>query len=219
MHDQLSNGRCIRLFNVINDFNREALGIDVDFSLPSERVIRSLEQIIAWRGWCFDHTLQTQSLVRLLCLCKSCHMGVHIGVTSILGYFELTKKHILNITSWTSQQFEDHLSKARENERALSSKSWKLDVSLVKAIGIPTYDKEKLQEKIEKRKDQIVREDAKYSIKSTNYRSQIAEGWLAFCEFSATHEDTLGSEIIDFHQEPYFYWVFRPIVTADSGPS
>jgi putative transposase len=50
MHDQLSNGRSIRLFNVIDDFNREALGIEVDFSLPSERVIRSLEQIIAWRG-------------------------------------------------------------------------------------------------------------------------------------------------------------------------
>jgi hypothetical protein len=26
------------------------LGIEVDFSLPSERVIRSLEQIIEWRG-------------------------------------------------------------------------------------------------------------------------------------------------------------------------
>ncbi len=50
MHDQLSSGRCIRLFNVIDDFNREALGIDVDFSLPSERVIRSLEQSISWRG-------------------------------------------------------------------------------------------------------------------------------------------------------------------------
>ena len=33
-----------------SDFNREALGIEVDFSLPSERVIRSLEQIIEWRG-------------------------------------------------------------------------------------------------------------------------------------------------------------------------
>ena len=50
MHDQLSDGRCIRLFNVIDDFNREALGIDVDFSLPSERGIRSLDQIIFWRG-------------------------------------------------------------------------------------------------------------------------------------------------------------------------
>jgi putative transposase len=50
MHDQLSDGRSIRLFNVIDDFNREGLVIDVDFSLPSERVIRSLDQIIEWRG-------------------------------------------------------------------------------------------------------------------------------------------------------------------------
>jgi putative transposase len=40
MHDQLSDGRCIRLFNVIDDFNREGLCIDVDFSLPAERGIR-----------------------------------------------------------------------------------------------------------------------------------------------------------------------------------
>ena len=50
MHDQLADGRSIRVFNVIDDFNREALGIEVDFSLPSERVIRTLKQIIGWRG-------------------------------------------------------------------------------------------------------------------------------------------------------------------------
>jgi putative transposase len=50
MHDQLADGRSIRLFNVIDDFNREGLCIDVDFSLPSERVTRSLDQVIEWRG-------------------------------------------------------------------------------------------------------------------------------------------------------------------------
>ena len=50
MHDQLEDGRSIRLLNVIDDFNREALGIEVDFSLPSHRVIRTLAQIMAWRG-------------------------------------------------------------------------------------------------------------------------------------------------------------------------
>lgn len=50
MYDQLQNGRSIQLLNVIDDFNREGLGIEVDFSLPSERVIRTLEQIIEWRG-------------------------------------------------------------------------------------------------------------------------------------------------------------------------
>ncbi|CAM5792096.1 IS3 family transposase ISAeme6 [Castellaniella caeni] len=50
MHDQLSDGRSIRLFNVVDDFNREGLGIEVDFSLPAERVTRALDQIIEWRG-------------------------------------------------------------------------------------------------------------------------------------------------------------------------
>src|SRR5690606_21581814 len=50
MHDQLSDGRSFRLLNVIDDFNREGLGIEVDFSLPAERTIRALEQIIEWRG-------------------------------------------------------------------------------------------------------------------------------------------------------------------------
>lgn len=50
MHDSLEDGRAYRLFNVIDDFNREGLSIEVDFSLPAERVIRVLDQIIEWRG-------------------------------------------------------------------------------------------------------------------------------------------------------------------------
>lgn len=50
MHDQLEDGRTFRLLNVIDDFNRDAIGMEVDFSLPSERVIRELEQIISWGG-------------------------------------------------------------------------------------------------------------------------------------------------------------------------
>ena len=50
MYDQLQNGRSYRLLNVIDDFNREGLAIEADFSLPTERVIRTLEQIMEWRG-------------------------------------------------------------------------------------------------------------------------------------------------------------------------
>jgi putative transposase len=50
MHDQRADGRSIRLFNVIDDYNREGLAIEVDFSLPSEGVIGSLDRIIEWRG-------------------------------------------------------------------------------------------------------------------------------------------------------------------------
>ena len=50
MADRLADGRQFRLLNVLDDFNREGLGIEVDFSLPAERVVRSLNQIIEWRG-------------------------------------------------------------------------------------------------------------------------------------------------------------------------
>jgi putative transposase len=36
--------------NVIDDYNREALWIEVDTSLPAERVVRVLEQLLDWRG-------------------------------------------------------------------------------------------------------------------------------------------------------------------------
>jgi putative transposase len=50
MADRLGDGKAFRLLNVLDDFNREGLGIEVDFSLPAERVIRSLDRIIEWRG-------------------------------------------------------------------------------------------------------------------------------------------------------------------------
>ena len=50
MSDSLVNGSKLRTFNVMDDYNRECLTIEVDRSLPSKRVIRALEQVIEWRG-------------------------------------------------------------------------------------------------------------------------------------------------------------------------
>lgn len=50
MSDSLVDGRRFRLLNVMDDFNRESLAIEVDTSLPSLRVIRVLEKLIAERG-------------------------------------------------------------------------------------------------------------------------------------------------------------------------
>jgi putative transposase len=50
MHDSLWDGRTYRLLNVIDDFNREVLAIEVDTSLPALRVIRVLERIKTERG-------------------------------------------------------------------------------------------------------------------------------------------------------------------------
>lgn len=51
MSDALMCGRRFRTFNVVDDFNREILAIEIDLGLPAARVIRVLERIIAWRGY------------------------------------------------------------------------------------------------------------------------------------------------------------------------
>ena len=51
MSDSLYDGRTFRTFNVVDDFNREALAIEVDLNLPAKRIIRVLERLAAWRGY------------------------------------------------------------------------------------------------------------------------------------------------------------------------
>ena len=50
MSDSLVDGRRFRLLNIIDDYNRESLWIEVDTSLPSLRVIRVLERLVEMRG-------------------------------------------------------------------------------------------------------------------------------------------------------------------------
>jgi len=50
VHDGLFQGKPFRAFNVIDDFNREVLTINIDTSLTSLRVIRELNKLIEWRG-------------------------------------------------------------------------------------------------------------------------------------------------------------------------
>lgn len=76
--DNLTGGRKFRTLNVVDDYNREALGIEVDYSLPAQRVIRLLDQLVerygkperlrsdngpefisqALQDWCKDRTIE-----------------------------------------------------------------------------------------------------------------------------------------------------------------
>lgn len=51
MSDSLCCGRKFRTLNILDDFNREILCIEIDFSLPTERVVRCLEQVAIIHGY------------------------------------------------------------------------------------------------------------------------------------------------------------------------
>ena len=50
MSDTLYGGRRFRTLNILDEGVREGLAIEIDPSLPAERGIRVLEQLVAWRG-------------------------------------------------------------------------------------------------------------------------------------------------------------------------
>nr|WP_279236872.1 integrase core domain-containing protein [Dyella sp. RRB7] len=50
MSDALWSGRRFRTFNVNDGFNRQSLRIEIDTSLPSQRVIRVLDELVELRG-------------------------------------------------------------------------------------------------------------------------------------------------------------------------
>ncbi|MBB3225413.1 putative transposase [Luteibacter sp. Sphag1AF] len=50
MSDALWSGRRFRTFNVDDDFNYQSLRIEIDTSLPSQRVIRVLDELVELRG-------------------------------------------------------------------------------------------------------------------------------------------------------------------------
>ncbi len=57
MHDALTCGRRFRTFNVVDDFNREALAIEIDLNIPAQRVVRALDRIVENPGYpqaCYD---------------------------------------------------------------------------------------------------------------------------------------------------------------------
>jgi putative transposase len=51
MSDSSCNQRRFRTFNVIDDFNREALGIDIAVSLPAGRITRYLDKLAEYHGY------------------------------------------------------------------------------------------------------------------------------------------------------------------------
>ena len=50
MSDSLTNGTKIRSFNIIDDYNKEALALEVSNSMPTTKIIRALTQVIPQRG-------------------------------------------------------------------------------------------------------------------------------------------------------------------------
>ena len=51
MSDTLWHGKRYRLLNIIDQYNREFLDVQIDTSLPSRRVVKALQRVCEYRGY------------------------------------------------------------------------------------------------------------------------------------------------------------------------
>jgi putative transposase len=70
VHDSLQTGRRIRTLNIVDDYTRECLAIEVDTSLSGGRVARALDAIGAARG--FPQTIVMDNGTELTSLAMAC---------------------------------------------------------------------------------------------------------------------------------------------------
>jgi hypothetical protein len=117
-------------WNLISRYVRDRAGNRCEIC-DSDRRMEAHER------WVFNEETKTQKLVRLISLCKNCHLGTHWGLAGQLGFAEEIKKHIFAVTGWTEAEFQAHRS-ARSG--AAFSEDWKIDVSMVEAAGITIFD-------------------------------------------------------------------------------
>lgn len=152
----------------------------------------------AHERWQFDADARTQKLMRIMCLCKNCHLSVHIGVASKMGIRQEIEAHILSITGWSKDEFSKHVKEAREQWGALIGKSWKMDLSLAENAGITLLDPGKIQENIATKRAALAKEISQSELNNVDDEGfncpldhLLREGYVAF--LPKNEMDTLGS--------------------------
>jgi hypothetical protein len=90
----------------------------------------------AHERWAFDAASNTQTLKRLIALCKTCHQTTHWGLARIKRKEAKVLAHIRKVNGWTENQAIAHVSDAFRVWNARSVRSWDLDLSLITDSGL-----------------------------------------------------------------------------------
>ena len=157
----------------------------------------------AHERWQFDKQTNLQTLKRIMCLCKQCHLSVHIGLSGQVGLRELTDSHIMSITGWTKEQLAEHIRKARVEWLVLSKIAWMPDVSIVLETGITINSSSSTKENILNKNNQIGGANKKTSLTidggtsaelTIDLKTQLRDNWVVI--FAETDEEMLGGILL-----------------------
>lgn len=91
--------------------------------------------IEAHERWEYNYSTQTQKLVRLIGLCKPCHLVTHIGFARISGNEEEALEHLKKVRGFNMEELQEHIDIAHAMWIERNQYSWNLDLSLITSNG------------------------------------------------------------------------------------
>lgn len=110
---------------------------------------KSLEtRLEAHERWFYDDVTKTQKLMRIIALCKLCHLATHFGYANLphVNRGEEAKQHFMKVRNFTEEQFEKHEEEAFILWHERNSHTWILDLSLITDNNIDLVKKHNLNE-------------------------------------------------------------------------
>jgi hypothetical protein len=97
--------------------------------------------------WDFDIKKELQKFMRLVCLCKSCHLVTHWGFAELrFRDLEPLTLHALKVNGWSLLDFENHKLNQIEEWKFRSEKKWKIDFGQLQKMDIGFYNSKAIDE-------------------------------------------------------------------------
>lgn len=90
----------------------------------------------AHERWLYDETTKVQKLMRIVSLCKSCHLYTHMGFANIQGRTEEAIEHKMKVSGLSRSEVDQEIKAAFALWEKRNQSSWTLDLSILTDSGI-----------------------------------------------------------------------------------
>lgn len=91
--------------------------------------------IEAHERWDYDYSTHTQKLVRLIGLCKQCHLVTHIGFARISGKEQEALEHLKKVRGFNLEELKEHVDIAYAMWIERNQYLWEMDLSIITSNG------------------------------------------------------------------------------------
>lgn len=119
-----------------NDWNRIRKHVYERVNYKCECCGIYTKNIEAHERWHYYKSTKTQKLMRIIALCKMCHMATHIGLTNLCGKYKKAINHLKSVRNFTNKEVLEHEKNSYKILYERNKIEWDLDISLITNNGI-----------------------------------------------------------------------------------